>query len=114
MFHYRIAVRKQHPTPHPNLENKIFLPVLEWQSDEQLHQKSHKQLKKYTKKKLRNHDTNQLPHGHTLNEVEEEVYLTQNYQTHLLKGEQLPTEPYHKLPRAIRRRLSNRTHSPFQ
>jgi hypothetical protein len=89
-YEYRISVRKDRPedtTPnHPNLVNKVYITVDEWESAQALWELSNSQLQSLVQDRLQNVETRDLPDGYHLQDVENEVYLQVDYEDKLWTG----------------------------
>jgi hypothetical protein len=89
-YEYRISVRKDRPedaTPnHPNLVNKVFITVDEWESAQALWELSKPQLQTLVQDRLQDVETSDLPDGYRLQDVEDEVYLQVDYEDTLWTG----------------------------
>jgi hypothetical protein len=89
-YEYRISIRKHRPedaTPnHPNLVNKVFVTVDEWESSQALWELSSSQLQSLVQDRLQNVETSDLPDGYRLQDVEDEVYLQVDYEDTLWTG----------------------------
>ncbi len=89
-YEYRISIRKDRPedaTPnHPNLVNKVFITVDEWESSQALWELSNSQLQTLVQDRLQNVETKDLPDGYRLQDVEDEVYLQLDYEDTLWTG----------------------------
>ena len=89
-YEYRISVRKDRPedtTPnHPNLVNKVFITVDEWESAQALWELSNSHLQSLVQDRLQDVETRDLPDGYHLQDVEDEVYLQVDYEDTLWTG----------------------------
>lgn len=89
-YEYRISVRKDRPedaTPnHPNLVNKVYITVDEWESAQALWELSRSQLQSLVQDRLQDVDTDDLPDRYRLQDVEDEVYLQVDYEDTLWTG----------------------------
>jgi hypothetical protein len=109
-YEYRISVRKDRPEDakpnHPNLVNKVFITVDEWTSGEPLWKLSSSQLQSLVQERLQNVDSDDLPDGYRLHDVEDKVYLQLDYEDTLWTGP-ARTVKNRYLTRHHRRQLRN-------